>query len=123
MTPPRPHPFTVVGPTGPVAPDPTACPKCGRDTCEGSCTTVRAFTLADLDTYVFPPRKPLLLRGTETVSLREGHLAQVVASRGTGKTWFLHSLALALHLLLLTSIGLTAVRSAIMTMTDSRILQ
>ncbi|MGE3957589.1 MAG: AAA family ATPase [Vicinamibacterales bacterium] len=53
-----------------------------------------AFTLAELMAHRFPARRAILTRGGVPV-LREGHLAEVFAERGIGKTWFLYSLALA----------------------------
>lgn len=53
-----------------------------------------ALTLEELRTYRFPPRRAILLRG-ETPILRAGHLGEIFAERGIGKTWLLQSLALA----------------------------
>jgi len=52
-----------------------------------------ALSLAELATYTFPARRPLLYRG-ESVVFREGHIGQVYAERGFGKSWFMHTLAL-----------------------------
>lgn len=76
---------------------PAACPVCGRDSCEDHLpapATPVAMTLADLRAYRFPPSRPLLMRGTQSI-LSAGHLAQVHAERGIGKTWLLQSLAIA----------------------------
>jgi putative DNA primase/helicase len=51
------------------------------------------LTLAELGRHVFPDRRPIFLRG-DTVVFRAGHLGQVYAERGFGKTWFLQTLAL-----------------------------
>ena len=52
-----------------------------------------AFTLDELLAARFQPRQPLLCRDGVAV-FREGHLGEVYASRGVGKTWFLQTLAL-----------------------------
>jgi putative DNA primase/helicase len=52
-----------------------------------------AYSLTQLSSYRFTPRRALLCRGGEAV-FREGHLGQVSAKRGVGKTWFMHTLAL-----------------------------
>lgn len=79
-----------------AAPD-TGCPVCGSDSCElhivGAARPI-VFTLAQLAEHRFPARRALLTRGNDAV-LREGHLGQVYAERGIGKTWLLYSLALA----------------------------
>jgi hypothetical protein len=51
------------------------------------------FSLEELLLHKFPLRKPLLLRGDD-VLLRAGHLWQIFAYRGFGKTWLLETLAL-----------------------------
>ena len=51
------------------------------------------LTLEQLAGYTFPDRKPILLR-SDTPVFRAGHLGQVYAERGFGKTWFLQTLAL-----------------------------
>jgi hypothetical protein len=53
-----------------------------------------AYTVAELAQHVFPPRRALLTRCGDPVP-REGHLAEVYAEPGVGKTWFTLSLALA----------------------------
>jgi len=58
-------------------------------------TPLIGYTLAQLALHVFPERQPLLWRG-ETVVFRAGHLAQVYAERGVGKTWFAQTLALVM---------------------------
>lgn len=55
--------------------------------------TLRAFTLPELKRHTFEYRRPLLRRG-DAVILREGHIGEVYAIRGTGKTWFVQTLAL-----------------------------
>ena len=52
-----------------------------------------AYTLDELLKMKFPARRPLLCRGDVPV-FREGHLGEVYAVRGVGKTWFLQTLAL-----------------------------
>jgi putative DNA primase/helicase len=52
------------------------------------------FTLDKLLTHTFPERKPIFLR-EDCVVLRAGHLAEIYAERGIGKTWFTLSLAMA----------------------------
>ena len=51
------------------------------------------FTLRALGQQVFPERRALFVRG-ETVIFREGHLGELYAERGFGKTWVLQTLAL-----------------------------
>jgi hypothetical protein len=51
------------------------------------------LTLHDLSHAVFPTRTPILIRG-EIPILCAGHLAQVYAERGIGKTWFALTLGL-----------------------------
>jgi hypothetical protein len=88
------------------------CPVCQTTTCEDlshqpptngpetAQPTLRAvpkltgFTLDALTDHRFPDRKALFMRG-DTVVFREGHLGQVYAERGIGKTWCLQSLSLA----------------------------
>jgi len=53
---------------------------------------LRAFTAAELQRHTFEYRRPLLFRG-ESAILREGHLSEIYAVRGIGKTWFAHTLA------------------------------
>ena len=55
--------------------------------------TLVGFSLEDLQTDVFPERKPLLMRG-DTPVFREGHLGETYGSRGFGNTWFLKTMAL-----------------------------
>src|SRR5262249_12868741 len=52
-----------------------------------------AFTLDQLQTHTFPERRPLLMRGDTTV-FREGHIGEIYAERGFGKTWLSQTLAL-----------------------------
>lgn len=52
-----------------------------------------AYTLAEFLKVRFPDRRPLLCRGDVPV-FREGHLGEVYAPRGCGKTWLLQTLAL-----------------------------
>lgn len=54
-----------------------------------------ALTLADLATHQFPPRRPLLYRG-ESVVFREGHIGQIYAERGFGKSWLMQTIALVM---------------------------
>ena len=51
------------------------------------------FTVEQLAGHVFPER-PALLERDGTVVFRAGHLGQVYAERGIGKTWFLQTMAL-----------------------------
>ncbi len=51
------------------------------------------YTLAEIATHTFPPRRPILVRHGTPV-LREGDLGQIFAERGTGKTWVTTTLAL-----------------------------
>ncbi|HXG90185.1 MAG TPA: AAA family ATPase [Vicinamibacterales bacterium] len=51
------------------------------------------FTLADLVAHRFPTRRAILTRA-DTPVLRAGHLGQIYAERGIGKTWFMQTLAL-----------------------------
>jgi hypothetical protein len=51
------------------------------------------LTLEQLAMHSFPARKPLLVRG-ETAVFREGHLGELYAERGIGKTWLSKTLAL-----------------------------
>jgi putative DNA primase/helicase len=51
------------------------------------------LSLHDLSLAVFPVRKPILMRG-DTPVLCAGHLAEVYAERGIGKTWFALTLGL-----------------------------
>lgn len=80
--------------------DATFCERCGRENCEGHDAEpppephkAIAFTLAELARHRFPPRLPILERDGCAI-LRAGHLAQVNAARGVGKTWLLQTLAL-----------------------------
>jgi hypothetical protein len=52
-----------------------------------------AFSLSDLLTHSFPVRRPILSRAGMPV-FSEGHLGQVFAERGVGKSWFAQTLAL-----------------------------
>ena len=82
--------------------DPTACAVCGLESCEDPThrptdTTSRpliAFTAAQLQHHVFPERQAIFWRG-DAVLLRAGHVAQVHAERGMGKSLLLASLAVA----------------------------
>lgn len=66
----------------------------GRDpAAPGRAAPLLAYSLAELLEADFPVRRPLLYRG-EAAVLRAGHLGQVVAGRGIGKSWFLQTLAL-----------------------------
>jgi putative DNA primase/helicase len=51
------------------------------------------YTLDELLKACFPVRRALLCRG-EVAVFREGHLGEVYAPRGVGKTWLLQTLAL-----------------------------
>jgi putative DNA primase/helicase len=53
------------------------------------------YTLDELCAHAFPTRRVLLARG-DTAIFREGHIGQVYAERGVGKTWFLQTLALVI---------------------------
>ena len=80
------------------------CEHCGRESCEDHIppdpTAAPAgrrligYSLADLAVHQFPPRRTLLARA-DTPILRAAQLAQVYGERGTGKSWFAQSLALA----------------------------
>jgi hypothetical protein len=52
-----------------------------------------AYSLDKLETVSFPARKPLLFRADVPI-FREGHIGEVYAARGIGKTWLLQTLAL-----------------------------
>jgi AAA domain len=54
---------------------------------------LRAFTMRELAAHRFADRRTLLSRAGTPI-LRAGHLAQVFAPRGTGKSWYLRTLAL-----------------------------
>ena len=54
---------------------------------------LRAFRASELVSHRFPVRRPLLLR-EGTAILREGHIGQIYAMRGVGKTWLLMTLAI-----------------------------
>jgi hypothetical protein len=54
---------------------------------------VKAFTFGALAATQFRPRATLLARGDLPV-LREGHLAELFAVRGIGKTWLVRTLAM-----------------------------
>lgn len=87
----------------------TLCDACGRESCEdhlppelpnaGGAKIIPpspaafALSLDELRGYQFPPRRPILMRGDVPI-IREGHLGEIFAERGIGKTWFLQSLAL-----------------------------
>lgn len=55
--------------------------------------TLIGHSLEELLRHKFPPRRTLLARGMDTW-IREGNLWQIFAYRGTGKTWFLETIAL-----------------------------
>lgn len=84
--------------------DPTACDVCGLEGCEihlppdaeisASASRLLALTLDELRSHRFPPRPTLLMRDGVPI-VRAGHIGEVVAGRGIGKTWLLQSLALA----------------------------
>ena len=77
--------------------DATFCEQCGRENCEGhndlQPAKAIAFTLAELARHQFPARLPILERDGCAI-LRAGHLGQINALRGVGKTWFLQTIAL-----------------------------
>jgi putative DNA primase/helicase len=52
-----------------------------------------SLSLERLSRQVFPERQPILMRG-ETAVFRQGHLGQVYAERGFGKSWFSYSLGM-----------------------------
>lgn len=52
-----------------------------------------ALSLAELATYQFPARQALLYRG-DSVVFREGHIGQIYAERGFGKSWVMQTIAL-----------------------------
>jgi putative DNA primase/helicase len=52
-----------------------------------------ALSLAELATHQFPARRPLLYRG-DSVVFREGHIGQIYAERGFGKSWLMQTIAL-----------------------------
>jgi hypothetical protein len=54
---------------------------------------LRGLTMPELATYQFEHRRALLCRGDMPI-LRQGHLAEVYAPRGLGKTWFTETWAL-----------------------------
>ncbi len=56
-------------------------------------TPLIGYTLVELALLTFPERKPVLLRG-DTVIFRAGHIGQIYAERGVGKTWFAQTLGL-----------------------------
>lgn len=62
-------------------------------TIEAPTSRLRAITADVLPQTIFPEQRPLLWRG-DTPIFRAGHLAEVFAERGVGKTWFLMSLGL-----------------------------
>lgn len=81
---------------GQQRPDPAECPKCGKDSCDGTCgekPSLITFRLDDFLTHTFAPRRALLFRDNVAV-FREGHIGEVYAPRGTGKSWLLSTLAL-----------------------------
>jgi hypothetical protein len=58
-----------------------------------STPTVRAMTMVDIAGHIFTHRRGLLWRGDMPI-VCEGHLAEVYALRGIGKTWFTTTLAI-----------------------------
>ena len=80
---------------------PVPCQTCGPRTCEThlpfeDAATPRAalgLTLDELQQHQFPARRTLLLRG-DTPILCAGHLGELFAERGLGKTWLLQTLGL-----------------------------
>lgn len=59
----------------------------------GSGNRLVALTAVELLTHQFPARPALLCRDTTAV-FRSGHIGEVYAVRGVGKTWFLQTIAL-----------------------------
>ena len=51
------------------------------------------LTLGELARHIFSDRRALLMRGDSAV-FREGHIGEVYAERGFGKTWLMQTLAL-----------------------------
>lgn len=80
------------------ATDHVGCAECGLEGCEDHIPDATdrhrllSFTLADLQRHRFPARRTLLRRAGSPL-LRQGDLAQVIASRGDGKTWFVQTLS------------------------------
>ncbi len=60
----------------------------------GPTVALVAVTGDQLRSFPFPLRPPLFYRG-DTVVFRAGHIGEIYAIRGIGKTWLLQSLALA----------------------------
>jgi putative DNA primase/helicase len=52
-----------------------------------------SLTLRELSAHAFPERRPILSRG-ETPVFRAGHLGELYAERGFGKSWFAYTLGL-----------------------------
>ena len=77
--------------------DATFCEQCGRENCEGhddpQPAKAKAFTLAELARHQFPARLPILERDGCAI-LRAGHIGQLNALRGVGKTFVLQTMAL-----------------------------
>lgn len=64
-----------------------------RERAEATPAVLRALTLPQLAGQVFPDRRVLLARNGAAI-FREGHIGQVYAQRGHGKTWIGETLAL-----------------------------
>jgi hypothetical protein len=54
---------------------------------------LQGFTLQELTIHTFPVRRALLYRGKQAV-FRQGHIGEIYAERGIGKSWLIHTLAL-----------------------------
>lgn len=52
-----------------------------------------ALTMTQLEGFEFAPRRPILMRAGQAI-LREGHIAQISAIRGTGKTRMARTIAM-----------------------------
>jgi hypothetical protein len=65
----------------------------GRYTPSSPSMPLKGYTLAELAGHVFPERKVVFER-EGTAVFRAGHLGEVYALRGIGKTWFTQTLAL-----------------------------
>jgi hypothetical protein len=74
------------------------CPRCGKDSCDGRCgePRLRVFNGTDFLKLDLPQRRPLLVTGEGHPVLRERDLWMVAGPRGSAKTWFVASLAVAL---------------------------
>jgi putative DNA primase/helicase len=89
-----------------IVADPIGCEICRREACEDHLpadpslprkvsATLRAFSLSELESHLFPARRPILVR-YETPIFCAGHLGQIVGARGIGKTQLLQTLALGI---------------------------